>query len=158
MTRRAAPVGVGGRPSTHPAVLSRGRALGQPPHTEAVDSQPAWGNRTAHSHAECGLACLAMIAGHYGLDIDLGTLRRRFPQSARGATLQDLMRIADELGFAPRAVKLPLDALSKLHAPAILHWEFNHFVVVERVEGRRALILNPEGQSRWYRFDELSPK
>lgn len=56
---------------------------------------------------ECGLACLAMIAGSHGLDVDLGTLRRRFQPSMRGASLKSLIAMADAMGLASRAVKLP---------------------------------------------------
>jgi ATP-binding cassette subfamily B protein RaxB len=42
--------------------------------------------------AECGLACLAMIAGYHGHQIDIGTLRRRYPISLKGATLRSLVR------------------------------------------------------------------
>ena len=59
--------------------------------------------------AECGLACLAMVVGFYGLDIDLGTMRRRFQPSLRGATLRSLIGLADKVGLTPRAVKLPLE-------------------------------------------------
>ena len=44
--------------------------------------------------AECGLACLAMIAAYHGLQTDLATLRRRFSLSLKGATLADLVRSA----------------------------------------------------------------
>jgi ATP-binding cassette subfamily B protein RaxB len=50
--------------------------------------------------AECGLACLAMVAAYHGLRIDLPTLRQRFSMSLRGATLAHLIRLADRLGFA----------------------------------------------------------
>jgi len=106
--------------------------------------------------AECGLASLAMIANFHGLDVDLGTLRRRFQPSLRGASLKALMAIADRIGLTPRAVKLPLDQVANLQMPAVLHWDLNHFVVLERVKGGRALIHNPDGSSRWYAFDELS--
>lgn len=105
---------------------------------------------------ECGLASLAMIANFYGLNIDLGTLRRRFAPSPQGATLKSLIGIADQLGLAPRAVKLPLEEMPNLHMPAVLHWDMNHFVVIERVEKHRALIHNPDGRSAWFGFDELS--
>lgn len=106
--------------------------------------------------AECGLASLAMVAAHHGLDIDLGTLRRQFPPSLRGVTLNALIGVADQLGFVGRAVKLSLDELSALDMPAVLHWNLNHFVVLEKVRGSRALIHNPEGRSKWYRISELS--
>lgn len=105
---------------------------------------------------ECGLACLAMVAASHGQDVDLGTLRRRFQASMRGASLKSLIAMADGMGMSSRAVKLPLDALKDLHTPAILHWDMNHFVVLERVKGGKALIHNPDGRSHWSPLAELS--
>jgi ATP-binding cassette subfamily B protein RaxB len=105
---------------------------------------------------ECGLASLAMVANAHGLDVDLGTLRRRFAPSLRGAALKTLIAIADGLGFASRAVKLPLEELRNLHVPAILHWDMNHYVVLERVKGGKALIHDPASSSKWFDSDELS--
>ncbi|HEX6374421.1 MAG TPA: peptidase domain-containing ABC transporter [Allosphingosinicella sp.] len=106
--------------------------------------------------AECGLACLAMVAGYHGLDVDLGTLRRRYQPSLRGASLRSLIGTADQMGFGSGAVKVPLEELDRLHLPAILHWDMSHFVVLERVSGGKALIHNPAGGSRYYRLDEVS--
>lgn len=106
--------------------------------------------------AECGLACLAMIGNFHGLDVDLGTLRRRFQPSLRGAALKSLIGTADRMGLTTRAVKLPLDQLQNLHLPAILHWDMSHYVVLEQVSRGRALIHNPEGRSRWIALNEVS--
>ena len=110
--------------------------------------------------AECGLACLTMVAGYYGLDADLGTMRRRFAQSLRGAALRSLIGVADRIGLTPRAVKLPLEELPNLHVPAVLHWDMNHYVVLEQVKGapngQRALIHNPDGRSIWMPMSEVS--
>lgn len=106
--------------------------------------------------SECGLACLTMVAAAYGLDADLGSLRRQFQPSMRGASLKSLIAIADQLGLSSRAVKLPLESLKDLHTPAILHWDLNHFVVLERVKSGKALIHNPDGQSDWLGLRALS--
>ncbi len=110
--------------------------------------------------AECGLASLTMVANYHGLDIDLGTMRRRFAPSMRGAALKTLIGLADRIGLTPRAVKLPLEQLSNLHVPAVLHWDMNHYVVLERVKGgangSRALIHNPDGRSAWMPMAEVS--
>jgi len=107
--------------------------------------------------AECGIACLAMIASFHGLDIDLNTLRRRHSPSLRGASLKSLIGVADQLGFASRPVKLPLDAIGDLHLPAILHWDMNHYVVLERIERGGALILDPAaGAARRMPLAEVS--
>lgn len=105
---------------------------------------------------ECGLASLAMVANFHGLHLDLGTLRRQFAPSARGATLKSLMSIADRLGFSSRAVKLAMEDLPVLHMPSLLHWDMHHFVVLEQVKGGKALIHDPAGRSRWFSFEELS--
>lgn len=105
---------------------------------------------------ECGLASIAMVANFHGLDIDLGTLRRQFAPSLRGAALKTLISIADRLGLTSRAVKLPLDQLSNLRMPAVLHWDMNHFVVLEQTKGGKALIHDPASRSKWFAFDELT--
>lgn len=106
--------------------------------------------------AECGLASLAMVANYHGMDVDLGVLRRRFQPSLRGAALKSLISMADRLGLAPRAVKLPLEKLGSLQLPAILHWDMNHYVVLEEVRGGKALIHNPEGRSVRMPLSEVS--
>lgn len=105
---------------------------------------------------ECGLACLAMVAKYHGLDNDLGSLRRRFEPSMRGASLKSLISTADRMGFTSRAVKLPLGELSNLPVPAVLHWDMNHYVVLEQAKGGKALIHDPAGHTRWLGFDEVS--
>ncbi|MEM7665963.1 MAG: peptidase domain-containing ABC transporter [Pseudomonadota bacterium] len=106
--------------------------------------------------AECGLASLTMVANYHGFDIDLGTMRRRYSPSLRGAPLRALINLADQIGLTPRAVKLPLEELGNLHLPAVLHWDLNHYVVIEAVKGGKALIHNPDGRSIWMPLSEVS--
>ena len=81
--------------------------------------------------AECGLACLAMIAGRYGHRVDLPALRRRHNVSVRGTTLHDLVGIASTMRLATRAVRADLPHLKRLHLPCMLHWDHSHFVVLK---------------------------
>ena len=90
---------------------------------------------------ECGLACLAMIAGHWGYRIDLASMRRRFSVSLKGATLKGLIAMAQSMSLQTRPIKLDLDNLSKLKLPCILHWNMNHFVVLTEV-GRKGVVVN----------------
>lgn len=105
--------------------------------------------------AECGLACLAMIAGRYGHRIDLPALRRRFSVSARGANLHDLMRIASDLKLATRAIRAEPAHLRRVRSPCVLHWDHNHFVVLVRLGPRRAIILDPAVGRRSVSLKEL---
>ena len=92
---------------------------------------------------ECGLACLGMIAGYHGHRTDLATLRRQYPISLKGATLGNLMQIASQMELATRPLKLDLEDLDKLRLPCILHWNFNHFVVLTEVTNAAITISDP---------------
>ena len=93
--------------------------------------------------AECGLACLAMIASYYGHCVDVGRLRRRFAISAKGTTLAALIDFASRLQLSTRPVRLELEDLGRLRLPCILHWNFTHFVVLAHVGRERITIHDP---------------
>ena len=106
--------------------------------------------------AECGLACLAMVAAHHGLRTDLATLRQRFAVSLKGSTMQDLMRIAGQLQLTPRALRAELEHLSQLKLPCVLHWDLNHFVVLVSLQRGVAVIHDPAHGVRRMPLAELS--
>ncbi|MBV8466479.1 MAG: peptidase domain-containing ABC transporter [Burkholderiales bacterium] len=106
--------------------------------------------------AECGLACLGMVAGFYGLRTDLATLRHRYAVSQKGATLAQLMQTAEAMSLQSRPLKAPLASLGSLRLPAILHWNFNHFVVLKSIDARGAVIHDPGLGIRRIGMDELS--
>ncbi|QVX40728.1 peptidase domain-containing ABC transporter (plasmid) [Ralstonia solanacearum] len=90
---------------------------------------------------ECGLACLAMVAGHYGQHTSLAQLRQRFPASLKGTTLTQLMDVADAMAMTARPLRLELDELSRLRLPCVLHWGLDHFVVLVQVD-RQSMVLH----------------
>ena len=106
--------------------------------------------------AECGLACLAMVASAFGHRTDLATLRRRFSLSAKGVTLGDLVRMADSLQLNTRALRAELEDLSQLQTPCILHWDLNHFVVLVAVRRGVAVVHDPARGLRRLRMEEFS--
>lgn len=105
--------------------------------------------------AECGLACIAMVAGFFGHEIDLWSLRARFSVSARGCDMSEMIEIAGRLGLSGRALRLEPDALSELKAPCILHWDMNHFVVLTSVRGRHVTIHDPARGARQLPLGEV---
>src|SRR5262245_38780774 len=106
--------------------------------------------------AECGLACLAMVSCFHGHRIDLPTLRRRHSVSLKGTTLAHLMSIADQLGLKSRPIKVELEDLDKLDLPAVLHWDFNHFVVLKAVTARALVVHDPSRGERHVSMSEAS--
>ncbi len=105
--------------------------------------------------AECGLACLVMIAGRYGHRLDLPTLRQRYSLSLKGMTLHDIVRLGLDLRLALRALRVDLLHLQQLRLPCILHWNHNHFVVLTRVGRRGVVIHDPAVGRRHIRMEEV---
>ena len=93
--------------------------------------------------AECGLVSLAMVAGYFGYQVGQSELRRRYGLSLTGASLKELVRIADQIGLASRPVRLEMDELSLLKTPCVLHWDLNHFVVLKSVDRTGVVIHDP---------------
>jgi ATP-binding cassette subfamily B protein RaxB len=106
--------------------------------------------------AECGLACLAMVAASHGLHTDLATLRQRFSLSLKGATMADMATMARSLKLQARAVRAEPEQLDQLPLPAILHWDFNHFVVLVKLRRDEVLIHDPARGARWVKWAALS--
>ncbi len=105
---------------------------------------------------ECGLACLAMIAGYHGHHTTLMELRRQFSVSLKGVTLKQLTQTADQLKFGSRAMRVELEDLSKLTLPCVLHWNFNHFVVLKVADGQCLILHDPAHGIRQLSLAEAS--
>lgn len=106
--------------------------------------------------AECGLACLAMVASFHGHRVDLASLRQKFSLSLKGSTLNHLIQIADALHLGSRPVRVDLNELGRLTLPAILHWDFNHFVVLTQIKRGVATVHDPAKGALQLPFTEVS--
>lgn len=93
--------------------------------------------------AECGLACLCMVASYWGHKLDIASMRRRFSVSLKGVTLKGLMTMAQGLALQTRPLKLDMEHLPDLKLPCVLHWDLNHFVVLKSVSTTHAVIHDP---------------
>lgn len=93
--------------------------------------------------AECGLACLAMVASHFGYRCNVGSLRRKFQTSAKGLNLAQLMQLAEHCELSSRAIRCEPEELQELNLPAILHWDLNHFVVLTKITRRGLWLHDP---------------
>lgn len=93
--------------------------------------------------AECGMACLAMVLGHYGRHIDLAALRRRYALSLKGMTLRNVVDLAGAMGLSTRALRIEIRDFGRLKRPCILHWGLNHFVVLAKVYSNSIVVHDP---------------
>ncbi|MGF1684412.1 peptidase domain-containing ABC transporter [Photobacterium minamisatsumaniensis] len=94
-------------------------------------------------NAECGVACLTMIADWHGYQISLRHLRAKFGITQHGMSFARLIECAELINLSGRAVRLDLNELEQLSTPCILHWNLNHFVVLKSVKGNKVVIHDP---------------
>jgi len=106
--------------------------------------------------AECGLASVAMVASYYGHKLDMAAMRKRFSANLKGMNLQLLIDLGDNLGLASRALQCPIEDISKLALPCILHWDMNHFVVLTRVNDDKVKVNDPALGKRILTLKELA--
>ena len=105
---------------------------------------------------ECGLACLGMISGYHGHLTDMRQLRSRFNISLKGTSLSTIINIAGKMNLSSRPLKLNLESMRNLKTPCVLHWNFNHFVVLEAVSRTGIVISDPASGKRKVNWDETS--
>jgi len=106
--------------------------------------------------AECGMACLAMVAGYHGYQTSLTELRRKFTVSLKGVNLKSLTIAADQLGLSGRGLRCELGDLRQLKTPCILHWGLNHFVVLKKAGRKKVTIHDPAKGKRVLLLSEVS--
>lgn len=93
--------------------------------------------------AECGAVCLAMILNYYGYKASTSEVRQRCGVGRDGLSALAIVKAAQTYGLRVQAISLPHSNLRDVTLPAIVHWEFNHFLVVERWSHKAVDVVDP---------------
>jgi ATP-binding cassette subfamily B protein len=105
--------------------------------------------------AECGAACVAMVLSAYGRATRVRECRKEMDIGRDGANALQLAQALRRRGMTVTAFSMDLDGLAQVQLPAIVHWHFVHYLVLEKWDGRRATVLDPSLGRRVLSRDEL---
>jgi len=104
---------------------------------------------------ECGAAALGIILAYYGAWIPLEQLRIACGVSRDGSKASNIIRAARRYGLTTKGYSVEPPALAEIPMPCIIHWNFNHFVVLEGIDRKRAYINDPASGRRRIDLVEL---
>lgn len=92
---------------------------------------------------ECGAACLCMILAHYGKWLPLEQVRADCGVSRDGSSAKNLLKAARAYGLKAEGYRMEPSALRHIPFPVIIHWNFNHFVVLNGFKKDKAVLNDP---------------
>lgn len=92
---------------------------------------------------ECGAACLAMILSYYGRKTSVAEVYTHAGVGRDGLSALNIVQTARRYGLMVRCISLQVNDFRFVHLPAIVHWEFNHFLVVERWSPSVVSVIDP---------------
>lgn len=97
---------------------------------------------------DCGPVCLKMVAAYHGKNLSIQYLRKMCRIGKQGTTMLDLIEAAEHMGFKALAAELPLNKLSNVPLPCILHWQKEHYVVLYEVDDKHVYLADPALNSK----------
>jgi ATP-binding cassette, subfamily C, bacteriocin exporter len=102
-----------------------------------------------HDKTDCGAACLASIASHYGLKYPISRIRQYSSTDKKGTNVLGMIEAAQKLGFTAKGVKGPFESLLTIPLPAIAHVivkkVLHHFVVIYKITPKYVIVMDPAG-------------
>ena len=105
---------------------------------------------------ECGAASLAMILAYYECIVPLERMRQDCGVSRDGSKASNLLKAARKYGMTAKGYHMDIEGLREIATPAILFWNFNHFVVFEGFKGKSVYINDPASGPRSILLDEFN--
>ncbi|MER5635910.1 peptidase domain-containing ABC transporter [Kitasatospora sp. NPDC002227] len=106
--------------------------------------------------ADCGPTCLAMVLAFLGVEADVAAVRRRLVGGQGGVSARALLQTARHFGALGRGVRVGVGGLGRLRPGSILFWNFNHFVVLERVTATHVHLVDPAVGRRRLTLEEVA--
>ncbi|MBA3498980.1 MAG: peptidase domain-containing ABC transporter, partial [Deltaproteobacteria bacterium] len=137
-------------------------------HQEVVESWPALkklgfvGGKKAVPFVQqlewtdCGAASLCMVMAYHGREVKLAEVREAMGIGRDGVSAKAILDTAERYGLQGRGIKVDVSQIKLLKPATILHWEFNHFVVFDKIIGDAVRINDPATGARDVKIAEFS--
>ncbi|MCT3692621.1 peptidase domain-containing ABC transporter [Elizabethkingia anophelis] len=114
-----------------------------------------------HDIKDCGAACLASVAAHYGLKMPIAKIRQICHTDTRGTNVLGMVQGLEQMGFNAKGVKGGTDALPEIPLPAIAHvivqGQLHHYLVIYSVKNDKVTVMDPAyGKMQEYTIQEFS--
>ena len=114
-----------------------------------------------HDMRDCGAACLASVAGHYGLQLPIAKIRQLCHTDKRGTNALGLIQGLEQMGFNAKGVKASLENLPQAPLPTIAHTifkeQYQHYVVIYKIYKGKISVMNPAyGKIETYTTEEFA--
>lgn len=114
-----------------------------------------------HDIRDCGAACLASVAAHYGLSLPIAKIRQYCHTDTRGTNVLGMIQGLDAMGFNAKGVRGNMEALEQIPLPAIAHVvikeQLQHYVVLYKVDKNRVTVMDPAvGKMEKYTAEEFA--
>ena len=107
------------------------------------------------TQADCGAACLAMVLGYWGRQVALEEVHSAAGLTIHGITARGILEAGQRLGLVGRAAQVDIDELHLLDRGSILHWEFKHFVVFDRLRKDGVEVVDPAAGRRFVPMEQV---
>lgn len=105
--------------------------------------------------SECGAASLSIILAYWGLWIPLEKMREECGVNRDGVSAKNIVRAARLHDCNAIGYRWPADKLKNAQFPLLIHWEFNHFIVLEGIHNNKVYLNDPAIGHRTISFDDF---
>lgn len=107
---------------------------------------------------DCGLACVAMILRYYGSHESMYDLSSILEVGRDGTSMKQINDLLNKFNLNTKIYKIPAEKLNIIKLPVILHWEENHFVILEKIKGSQYYIIDSNFGKQKISYQQIKKK
>lgn len=92
---------------------------------------------------DAGIQCLLTVAAYYGIPADAENIKHEYALENKSASTQDILRVSKGIGLKSKEINVNVYSLNKITLPAIISLKDGTYIIIARIQEKRALVLYP---------------